>query len=207
MYCLPDILICVICLGIFSLGSTVRNKYTYATCSSTASGVASASDNAYEGSAAGNSTRGIFSLQAGGVRNKYTYATDTSTACGVGTASVFGRQGSAAGNSTIGIFAIGYNASPYFNVPSTIRNKYTYATCTSTACGVAAASNASTYSSATGNSTRGIFALGQNTCSVGTTTRNKYTYATNTSTASGVGVSSANSRNGAATSWATCVNS
>jgi hypothetical protein len=73
--------------GIFALGnssgsSTIRNKYTYATCASTACGVGSASQGGRDGSAMGNNTRGIFNLGSCGacrlnVRNKYTYASCT----------------------------------------------------------------------------------------------------------------------------------
>ena len=181
-------------IGIFAVGSTfsqgprtVRNKYTYATCTSTACGVAASSRGSQLGSAAGNSTRGIFATGlcnactycGFATRNKYTYATDTSTACGVAAASNPGYGQSAAGNSTRGIFATGYRH------PSarTTRNKYTYATCTSTACGVAASSVATGSGAAAGNSTRGIFQIG-GTCGGGyTSTRDKYTYATCTSTA------------------------
>jgi hypothetical protein len=54
--------------GIFTIScgggslSAVRNKYTYASCISTASGVGSASAGCAQGSAAGNNTRGIFAL-------------------------------------------------------------------------------------------------------------------------------------------------
>jgi hypothetical protein len=93
--------------GIFTVGrnssgaypnpffNTTRNKYTYACCTSTATGVGAASQASYNGSAAGNSTRGIFALGVNGcacqlnitIRNKYTYSTDTSTASGVASAS------------------------------------------------------------------------------------------------------------------------
>ena len=87
---------------------------------------------------------------------------------------------------------------------SNIRNKYTYACDTSTSVGVALASAASKNGSAAGNSTRGIFALGDAGCYL--TTRNKYTYASCTSTACGVGTASSASNKGSAVSWATCVN-
>lgn len=193
-------------VGIFALGrrgdqspqfSTTRNKYTYACCTSTASGVGAACSNSYSGSAAGNSTRGIFALgntqAASGsstTRNKYTYSTCTSTASGVGAASRRSQRGSAAGNATRGIFALGQVCAPsccLYGVRTTTRNKYTYACCTSTASGVASASAASFDSSAAGNSTRGIFFLG---CAFPVACYwvlvNKYTYACCTSTASGV---------------------
>ena len=100
---------------------------------------------------------------------------------------------------TKGIFALGYAGGT-----SSIRNKYTYSSCTSTACGVGSASAASYQGSAAGNSTRGIFALGN--AGGASSTRNKYTYASCTSTACGVGSASAASYFGSAASWATCVN-
>jgi hypothetical protein len=194
------------------LGTNIRNKYTYATCSSTAACVAVSSATTYGGAAAGNKTRGIFALgysNPGGsnvIRNKYTYATCSSTACGVGSSSTASYRGSAVGDSTKGIFAMGLINSG--SCPSTIRNKYTYSSCTNTACGVGAASAASYCGSAAGNSTRGIFALGSTAAGVGgTTTRNKYTYACCTSTATGVAASSNRTFGGSAASWATCVNS
>jgi hypothetical protein len=188
--------------AIFALGgggnTTVRNKYTYATCASTACGVAAQSFASSFQSAAGNNTRGIFALgepQGSGIpsntRDKYTYSGCTSTSSGVGTASIPAERGAAAGNNTRGIFALGarYCCGSGAFVRLTTRNKYTYASCTSTACCVAAASVASQRGSAAGNSTRGIFTLG---CGCGaTTTRNKYTYASCTSTASGVASASA----------------
>ena len=132
------------------VSSNIRNKYTYATCSSTACGVGSASSNAFAGSAAGNDTRGIFALGGNpptNTRNKYTYATCTSTACGVAVSSCTSFAGrAAAGNSTRGIFALGFNSG---FTQQTTRNKYTYACCTSTAAGVGAASVASCFGSAT----------------------------------------------------------
>ena len=61
------------------------------------------------------------------------------------------------------------------------------------------------YKSASGDGTKGIFALG-NFGGGALTTRNKYTYASCTSTACGVGAASAASYGGSAASWATCVN-
>jgi hypothetical protein len=135
--------------GIFALGyqtgccaTKIRNKYTYATCTSTATGVAQSSCNSVLGSAAGNNTRGIFAIGANPgpvtTRNKYTYATCLSTASGVGGASAASRSGSAAGNNTRGIFALGCASGS-----SSVRNKYTYSSCTSTASGVGTASVAS----------------------------------------------------------------
>ena len=141
-------------------------------------------------------TKGIFALGYASVasttRNKYTYACCTSTACGVGAASATSYNGSAAGNSTRGIFALGYACFCGVQSYSAIRNKYTYACCTSTACGVGTASIASDQQSAAGNSTRGIFAIGF-TGGSGVATRNKYTYASDTSTATGVGSASSTS--------------
>ena len=91
-------------------------------------------------------------------------------------------------------------------VQSSTRNKYTYSSDTSTASGVGTASAARAQGAATGNSTRGIFALGLNYCSGATACRNKYTYACCTSTSSGVASSSSSSSYGSATSWAVCVN-
>ena len=181
-------------VGIFALGdlTTNRNKYTYASCTSTICGVGAASIGSRSGAAAGNSTRGIFALGATAscglgtnIRNKYTYATCSSTTSCVATSSGNSGFGSASGNSTRGIFALGYSGGA-----SNVRNKYTYASCTSTATGVATASAASFRLSSAGNSTRGIFALGLIAGSCPSTTRNKYTYACCTSTASGVGAAS-----------------
>lgn len=197
--------------GIFALGlpvagaTTTRNKYTYASDSSTASGVGAASVASYQGSAAGNNTRGIFQLGftasscCRSVRNKYTYATCSSTASGVASACQgVGCGSAAAGNSTRGIFTT-YGL---FSSPAK-RNKYTYACCTSTATGVASAAVSSQGMRATGNSTKGIFARGGTYCFglctiVLNTTREKYTYSSCTSTASGVGAASTASGYGAA---------
>ena len=75
--------------------------HLYICCTSTATGVGAASAASYQGSAAGNSTRGIFALGAlcgvgSTTRNKYTYACCTSTATGVGAASANSSSGSAA---------------------------------------------------------------------------------------------------------------
>ena len=156
--------------GIFALGSTAastcgvttRDKYTYASDTSTACGVGAASTYSRQGAAAGNATRGIFQLGiAGGgysaLRNKYTYASDTSTASGIPSASGAGSQMSAAGNSTRGIFTISF-LPPCYTGGQTTRNKYTYACDTSTsASGLTACSYGG---AAAGNSTRGIFHLG-----------------------------------------------
>jgi hypothetical protein len=95
-------------VGIFALGATgancavasnTRNKYTYSSCTSTASGVAVSSAAGACGSAAGNSTRGIFALGGASptgnstTRNKYTYASCTSTACGVAVSSSGSKGG------------------------------------------------------------------------------------------------------------------
>jgi hypothetical protein len=127
--------------GIFALGnaggaSTTRNKYTYATCTSTACGVGASSAPGRDGSAMGNNTRGIFNLGCNNgcrlnTRNKYTYASCTSTASGVATSSQVSRLSSATGNNTRGIHTISCNGG-YTDV----RNKYTYASCTSTASGI-----------------------------------------------------------------------
>ena len=202
--------------GIFSIGNsscvltTTRNTFTYATCTSASAAAGSTAAN--YGSAVGNSTRGIFSLGrtfncgycATSTRNKFTYACNSSTASGVASASFPSLFQSAAGNSTRGIIALGRKCSS-FSACGNVRNKYTYACCTSTASGVATASVAIGYGgSAAGNSTRGIFALGSSGGSG--SVRNKYTYACCTSTASGVGTSSSPGINGAAASWSLCVN-
>jgi hypothetical protein len=97
---------------------------------------------------------------------------------------------------TVGIFAIGTTNGA---CSTAVRNKYTFSSCTSTACGVGSASVGALYGSAAGNSTRGIFALGRTTGiqSTGTIIRNKYTYSSCASTAIGVGTASIASSNGA----------
>lgn len=203
--------------GLFAGACAFRDKYTYACCTSTTSGVAKAATGSQGLSATGNSTKGIFArggtysfalctIVVNTTREKYTYACCTSTASGVGAASTASGYGTAAaGNSTRGIFALGYTANGP-SVGTTTRNKYTYACCTSTATGVGSASVNSVFGSATGNSTRGIFAIGFGNCASSTSTRNKYTYACCTSTATGVGTASSASERGSAASWAACVN-
>jgi predicted RecA/RadA family phage recombinase len=193
--------------GIFALGrgciSKTTNKYTYANCTSTIS--TSLVCITCQGSATGNSTRGIFAMgkTAGNIqttnRNKYTYSNCTTTATGVGAASTAQYGGSATGNSTKGIFQLGNNA--VGGAGYCTRNKYTYACCTSTTSGVGTASAKNYFSSATGNGTRGIFALGyayNGSTYLVSTTRNKHTYSCCTSTASGVGVASVASACGSA---------
>ena len=95
--------------GIFALGntgagaSTTRNKYTYSGCVVSAGTAATAAS--LQGSAAGNSTTGIFALgQAPSfstTRNKYTYSGCTVAAGGAAT--VASRSGSAASNGIAGI--------------------------------------------------------------------------------------------------------
>ena len=145
--------------GIFALGYntpsalTTRNKYTYSSCTSTACGVGAASAGSNSGSAAGNSTRGIFALGGGlTTRNKYTYASCTSTASGVAASSAGSTGGAAAGNLTRGIFSLGMNSVGCY---TTTRNKYTYACCTSTASGVAVASQRGGCLSVAGNASIG----------------------------------------------------
>ena len=168
-----------------------RDKYIYAIDTVTAATDAFNFCTA-KTSAVGNSTRGIFtsgyycSCDWTHNRNKYTYATDVNTFGGFGWGTFFG---SAAGNSTTGIFALGnkvitccYNCI-HCNTPySTTREKYIYATCTA-AVAAASASVGSKSGAATGNSTRGIFALGLICTGTISTSRDKYTYATDTSTA------------------------
>ena len=185
--------------AIFALGvvncacaSTIRNKYTYANCSSTACGVGtSAVGGNGGGAAAGNSTRGVFSRgQNNTARCRHIYASCTTISTGAGGfASNNVNGGTASGNNTRGIFSIGSSSC----VLTTTRNTFTYATCTSTS--AAAGSTAAFYGSAVGNSTRGIFSLGRiNNCgNCATSTRNKFTYACNSSTASGVASASISS--------------
>ena len=109
----------------------------------------------------------------------------------------YGAAALGGGDGTKGIFALGSL--------TTTRNKYTYSTCSSTACGVAASSITSYFGSATGNSTRGIFAIGD-TCFSATVTREKYTYSNCSSTACGVGAACSTAGSGSAASWAVCVN-
>jgi hypothetical protein len=96
-------------VGIFALGcagafSSIRNKYTY---SGDVVGAATASTAvSYSGSAAGNSTVGIFALGvspscASTTRNKYTYSGDVVSAGGAATAA--SRGGAAASNGTSGV--------------------------------------------------------------------------------------------------------
>ena len=145
-------------VGIFALGllvccvrTTTRDKYTYA--SDTNGSATAASAASYNGSAAGNSTRGIFALGcvsgASTTRNKYTYASDTNGSATA--ASATSCSGSAAGNSTRGIFALGYVSGVG---ASTTRNKYTYACDTN---GTAAAASAASYGgSSASNGTCGV---------------------------------------------------
>ena len=98
--------------AIFALGgtpsaSTTRDKYTYS--GDVVSAGSAATVASYYGSAAGNSTVGIFALGCNGAikltcRNKYTYSGDAVSAGGAATAG--SRFGAAAGNSTVGIFAL-----------------------------------------------------------------------------------------------------
>jgi hypothetical protein len=143
--------------GIFALGiaggvrSTTRDKYTYSGCVVAAGGAATVASAL--GSAAGNSTVGIFALGFNAcfanttTRNKYTYSGCVVSAGGAATAASSG--GSATGNSTVGIFALGCAGSA-----STTRNKYTYSGCVVSAGGAATA--ASYYSSAASNGIAGI---------------------------------------------------
>jgi hypothetical protein len=229
--------------AIFQLGyngssnTTTRNKYTYASCTSTACGVGAASSCTFGGVGAGNSTRGIFGLGASGTTlNKYTYSTCSSTASGLPT-TVTQCAGEAAGNNTKGIFGFGHLSKTRYkftyaccSIASTgaggnasaciirgygagnstraifsngrcfpsIRDKFTYATCTSTTCGVAASSAGTAGGAAAGTGTIGIFQLGATTGNTATNVRNKYTYASCTSTACGVGAASANNLNSGA---------
>lgn len=200
--------------AIFAIGNstTTRNKYTYSDCSSTASGVGGASANSYGGSAAGNGSRGIFSIGytacgASTTRNKYTYSDCSSTATGVAAATSGTYGSSAVGNSTRGIFSIN---------PGGARNKYTYSNCTSTQpSGCMGASSYTAWGAAAGNCSKGIFALGfdyNHLPQAGNSKlRDKYTYATCVSTAttaslkaSGYGSAAGNSTRGIFALGTTC---
>jgi hypothetical protein len=158
--------------AIFALGnSTTRDKYTYASCVATSATTSTC--NSSGGSAAGNTTFGIFALGNNNTaRNKYTYTGDVVSSATA--ASVASRYGAAAGNSTVGLFSLGAR---YYccigDVGTSIRNLYTYAGDTST---YISAGGQSLYQSGTGNSTVGIFAYGVLCCSV-TAARFKYLYA------------------------------
>jgi hypothetical protein len=120
---------------------STRNKYTYATDSSSSATASSNAGNSQ--SAFGNSTRGIFGLgntigcSYSKIRQKYTYATDTNTTC-IPQFLFNYAGGSGAGNSTRGIAALGILYQSGTRIAT--REKWTYATCTTTSCGVAAQS-------------------------------------------------------------------
>jgi hypothetical protein len=158
--------------AIFALGlSTTRNKYTYASCVATSATASTC--NSSGGSAAGNTTFGIFALGNNNTaRNKYTYTGDVvSSATAASRASLYGA---AAGNNTVGLFSLGARYCCCFGyVGTNTRNLYTYAGDTST---VFSAGGQSLYQSGTGNSTVGIFAYGVLCCST-TAARFKYLYA------------------------------
>lgn len=140
----------IFALGLAPTASTTRNKYTYSGCVVSAGGAATAASRL--GSAAGDSTVGIFALGfascAGSTtRNTYTYSGCVVSAGGAATTA--SSQGSAAGNSTVGIFALGNTGSA-----STTRNKYTYSGCVVAAGGAATA--ASFQGSAASNGTTGV---------------------------------------------------
>jgi hypothetical protein len=84
---------------------TTRNKYTYSSDAVSAGTAATAITNS--GSAAGNSTVGIFAIGNGAcnaavtTRNKYTYSGDVVTAGGAATTASY--EGSAASNGTSGV--------------------------------------------------------------------------------------------------------
>jgi hypothetical protein len=86
------------------VSTTIRNKYTYS--GDTNASATAATTASFGGSAAGNSTIGIFALglQNGTrstTRNKYTYSGCTVTAGGAAT--VASGYGSAASNGTTGV--------------------------------------------------------------------------------------------------------
>ena len=121
--------------GMSNAISNVTNKYTYACDSSTVSTTFPQSQRM--GSAAGTSTRGIFTVSnqstntnAGSqsaARNKWTYACDTIS--GATAASQASGGGSAAGNCSLGIFNLSCLGGSYTNT----RNIYTYSSDTSVA--------------------------------------------------------------------------
>ena len=94
-------------VGIFALGgtpcsSTTRNKYTFSSCLNGSATAASAAS--YAGSAAGNSTVGIFALGSSSdstTRNKYTYSGCVNASATAASAASYG--GSAASNGTCGV--------------------------------------------------------------------------------------------------------
>ena len=138
--------IAIFALGCVSGASTTRDKYTFSGCVVSSGAAASAAS--YVGSAAGNSTIGIFALgNSTTTRDKYTYSGCVNASATASSAASY--VGSAAGNSTVGIFALGYVGGS-----STTRNKYTYSGDTN---GTAtAASAASSYGSAASNGTTGV---------------------------------------------------
>ena len=158
--------------AIFALGlSTTRNKYTYASCVATSA--TASTGNSSGGSAAGNTTFGIFALgNDNTARNKYTYTGDVvSSATAASRAS---RYGAAAGNNTVGLFSLGARYCCCFgDVGTNTRNVYTYAGDTST---VFSAGGQSLYQSGTGNASVGIFAYGV-FCGSASALRFKYLYA------------------------------
>jgi hypothetical protein len=194
-------------VGIFALGRapttavTTRDKYTYAGCVVSAGGASTIASQ--RGSAAGNSTVGIFALGAApsyppiAARNKYTYA-----GCVVSSAAAASSPsgyGSAAGTSTAGIFALGLaqcGCGISFGYVTT-RQKYTYSSCTNSAGG--AATVAASSGTATGNSTVGIFSLGENCCGR-LTTRDKYTYSSCAVAAGGAATTASSSGSAAGNS-------
>jgi hypothetical protein len=113
----------------------------------------------------------------------YTARSDPAGFSGTAAASPFAVTGLTSGTSyTFGVFALNsYGPSP----SSAFSNSIT-----------AVLDGTLRYGAAAGNSTRGIFALGQNGCGVRTTTRNKYTYSGDTNATGGA--ASQASENGAA---------
>lgn len=161
------------CNGVQSIAVTNREKYTYSNnVVSTGGAATSASQN---GSAAGNSTVGIFALGtigcSGGSTNRDKYTYSGCVVSGGGSASCNSERGSATGNTAIGIFSLGRNG--FSGTRLTTRNKYTYSNDSVTS--ATSANTAGQYGSAAGNSTVGIFAIGCSS-SGNTTAREKYTY-------------------------------
>lgn len=169
--------------GIFAIGafSITTNKYIFSCCINLSA--TSLSGCMYQGTAAGNSTRGIFCLGyfcGATKRSKYIYTTNA-TSC-VAAASTTPQGSTAAGNSTRGIFQL--------NGSTNVRNKYTYACDTSSSGASAPSTLAGATRGAAGNSIAGIFFVG------GSATQ-KYSYAS-CFVASSTNLSGCSSNGGAA---------
>lgn len=156
--------------AVFALGAqSTMNKYTYSGCVSAVT-TSTPIGNFLRGSAAGNSSVGIYAYGNGAAgpgctgRFKYTWSSDAVGSATNATAGTY--LGAATSNSTTAIFATGNGA--------TTRNKYTYSGDVNAS---AAASSVGMYAgAAAGTSTVAIFQMG---AFVGGA-RNKYTYASDT---------------------------